>query len=268
MLTLIGSGTTRVVGIDDLARADPAKAHACPRACPAVSSQFGRPGSRRAITIVQLPSRIVDGGVLVHVGAVVAVVERFHPVVVDLEVPALARRDARHVDDERLVGAERDSSRGSSGCSGRRPRGEIARLVLPRQRVRLRREVARPVGEDARRALDEAGGVREAVRERRRVERPRRASPSDAARSSARRGAPCARSRKVWRTISIALSAVIGSQLPSCGVALTISSKRPSALDRERRAVDEARRREPAGRAVAARLGAEAEVVHRAARAR
>ena len=99
------SGTTRVDGRTSMTSGPTHRTPTVPRRCPAVSSQFGTPGSRWAIDEADAAVGLELRGVAVQRGLVVHVVERLHPVVVEGDHPVLAlgRGD---LDDERLVVGE------------------------------------------------------------------------------------------------------------------------------------------------------------------
>ena len=144
--------------------------------------------------------------------------------------------------------------------------GLVTTLVLRRQLVRRSAKVAGPLGEHARGARDEARRARE------------RAATVAGCRGS---GVPSAGTRSIVSAAGISvrgrgrsggrsasrLSARIGSPVARPLAHTDGDLEAAVAVDGERSGVEEAGRRQAAGRAVAARLGAERQVVDGAARA-
>src|SRR5260221_6300575 len=99
--------------------------------------------------------------VLVQVDGEEAVVERLHPVVVQLEVPGHARR-RRHVYDERLVWKEAPVAVviGNGGIATRLVRDL---LIEARERIRMFLKIARPLREQQRGSRRERARVAKTV---------------------------------------------------------------------------------------------------------
>lgn len=204
----------------DLLCTDPAEAHGA-KAVPGGL----QPVRQRRIAVCQnqrhAAARVELDTVFVVVDAVITIVERFHPVVIDLQIPEIACRDVVKFDEQRLVGFQLPvaviiknvritARRLTDGLVGRRQRIPLLRLVA-----------LRPVGEDARGVFNEITGTLEILVEGQRIKRGGESSRlPEAAPVCWRRsmvicaGCSVARSRKVWRTSNWLLSAVIASQLP------------------------------------------------------
>ena len=225
------------------------------------------PGSRAAMTTLSEPSGSYFARVAVHVRAQVAIIERFHPVVVELEVPDFAFGH-RRLDQERLVGPERPVAVQVMYVRIT-TRGMVEALFDRRKRVGVAWNTLNPVRKRAGRAAHERSRAAQVHRlellHRRAATGRRTVGP---ARSRPARELRAVRSRNVCLTISIEVS--FYHRQPVAGhlnSRLTTTSKLPSAAKDICPRIELARGRHRAVRRVPVRLRAEREVRHGAATA-
>ena len=157
-------------------RARTQRQHMVPSVCAAVSIQLATPGSRWATTTRTEPSGRSLAECRLIEDRVIAIIERFHPVVIELEVPVVTS-GRRHLDDERFVRLKAPVAvviGDVRGAAGRRRHLGVEKGQL----VHARLKPVRPLIEKASAPFDELGGGGETAIDRLRRQRAGRVPAS------------------------------------------------------------------------------------------